>query len=159
MHINILCLWPWFQTTSTTFENKRKNIQYLLSNVIYKYVYLNNLMNICFIYYFLFVKLKERFISATFDVSSALISYRSDVQMELECDSVAFSRGNGSRIKLFLKSTFYWWTVSLCHFRGKRCYFNINSAKLVLSFEVGSLFVGLFNKLFMTKCEQIFVWN
>lgn len=30
---------------------------------------------------------------------------------------------------------------------------------LVLSFEVGLLFVGLFNKLFMTKCEQVFDWN
>lgn len=132
MHINILCYDHDFKPPALLLKTNVKNIQYLLSNVIYKYVYLNNLMNICFIYYFLFVKLKERFISATFDVSSALISYRSDVQMELECDSVAFSRGNGSRIKLFLKSTFYWWTVSLCHFRGKRCYFNIpiqNSAK------------------------------
>lgn len=120
-------------------------------------------MNICFIYYFLYVKLKERFISATFDVSSALISYRSDVQMELECDSVTFSRGNGSRIKLFLKSTCL--TDELCHcaiFEANdvtSTYLFKIQQNLVLSFEVGLLFVGLFNKLFMTKCEQVFDWN
>lgn len=47
-----------FQNTSTTFKKKmltapRKQQWYI------KYVYLNNLMNICFINYFLYINLKE----------------------------------------------------------------------------------------------------
>jgi len=83
--------------------------------------------------------------------------------MKLECDSVTFSRGNGSRIKLFLKSTCL--TDELCHcaiFEANdvtSTYLFRIQQNLVLSFKVALLFVCLFNKLFMTKCEQVFDWN
>lgn len=60
MHINILCYDHDFKPPALLLKTNVKNIQYLLSNVIYKYVYLNNLMNICFIYYFLYVMLKRK---------------------------------------------------------------------------------------------------
>lgn len=78
--------------------------------------------------------------------------------MEPECDFVTISGGNGSR-KLFLKSKCSTDELSLCHFWGQRCYFNVpirNSAKSCTFFEVGLLLVGLFNRLFMTKCENDF---
>ncbi len=126
--------------------------------MIYKYVYLNNLMNICFICYFLYVKLKRKI------YFSHLRCILSPDLIQIWCTNKAwmwfcdiFSWKWVTHQVIPEKHMFNWWTVSLCHFRGKRCYFNIpiqNSTKYC-TFQVGLLFVGLFNKLFMTKCEQV----
>lgn len=86
-------------------------------------------MNICFINYFLYINLKE--VHFFYFKSPSYCNLGPDVRLNFWCISAArlwccnIFWGNGSRIKLFLKSKmFNWWTVSQCHMRSKWWYYN-----------------------------------
>lgn len=126
--------------------------------VIDQYIYLNNLINICFINYFLYIKFKEIKIYFSHPQCIFTADLTDIYVVEPECDFVTFSGGNGS-CNLFLKSKCS--TDELCHCANLRPTMLLQHtcskfSKILYFFEVGLLLVGLFNRLFMTKCENKF---
>lgn len=125
-------------------------------------------MNICFINYFLYINLKE--VRFFYFKSPSYCNLGPDVRLNFWCISAArlwccnIFWGNGSRIKLFLKSkVFNWWTVSQCHMRSKWWYYNAPKFRgkrkigyLLVLFRSRIFFVGLFVLQTMIKCEHTF---
>lgn len=92
-----------------------------------KWVYLNNLRNICFICYFLYPNLKTEVIFLwlmppfSAPMSRGERKYElSDVQTQLECDVVTHLWEKWVKLQVIPATAelFYWWTVSLCHIRA-----------------------------------------